>query len=94
MKSMERVQLVAVSVVFAGWILEIVDAWPILVARLSALMWVPVVSIHGGALVLAFHVYLRSRKLPALASGEVLTLLSAWMMTWALDFSIFTKLGK
>ncbi|MEO8178832.1 MAG: hypothetical protein ABI895_08370 [Deltaproteobacteria bacterium] len=93
MKRTERRQLVAVGIMLAGWIVMIVDAWPQLVTRLSSLLWVSVVAIHGGALVVAVHVYLESRK-QATTSREILNLLSSWLMTWVLDFALFTKLGK
>lgn len=92
MNPMERVQLVASSIMLAGWGAMVVDAWPMLAARLSPLTWFSVVTMHGAALLVAGHIYLRSRKPPPLAGREVLALVSIWMMTWIVDFSLFSKL--
>jgi len=94
MKPMERVQLVAVIVIFAAWITLIVDAWPLLAAHQTPLKWLPIIAVHGLALLSAVSTYFKSRQPPSLRSGEVLQLLGVWLLTWVIDFGLFTKLGR
>jgi hypothetical protein len=74
MKPMERVQLVAVIVLFTVWIIMIVDAWPLLAAHLTPLEWLPIIAVHGLALLSAVGSYFKSRQPPSLRSAEVLQL--------------------
>jgi hypothetical protein len=57
-------------------------------------MWLSLVGLHGVALVIAFSLYFRSEKQPALTRGDLMPVLGIWMMTWLVDFSLFTKLAN
>ena len=86
--------MVGVAMILVAWTATLIDAWPVLVARLSVLNWISAVAIHGVALIVAVSLYLQCRKGAVPTGPDVLRVFALWSLTWMLDGSLFAKIAR
>ena len=89
----QLLQRIGLSVIFVGWLGMLVEAWPVLVSRLSALQWATGSMIHLGAILLVVAVE-RRPSTPQPSRMDVRVLVASLLSSWIFDLSVISKLGK
>ena len=89
----QLLQRICLSVIFVGWLAMLVEAWPVLLSRLSALQWVAGSMIHLGAIMLV-AVLEHGQSAPQPSRMDVRVLVPCFLLSWIFDLSLISKLGQ
>jgi len=90
MKGKEPLLVVAMALVVVGGGMQLVEAWPHLVTRLTTLRLVSLALVHIGAVGSLVGVYLKSRK-GVIGPEDVLYLAVLMLLTWSMDLGLLAR---
>ncbi len=89
----QLLQRICLSVIFVGWLGMLVEAWPVLVSRLSALQWGAGSMIHLSAIGLVV-VLEHGQSAPQRSHMAVRVLVPSFLLSWIFYLSLISRLGQ
>jgi hypothetical protein len=88
----EKLMLAGLCGVLISWGLQILDDWPVLVARLTTTNWIVIALDHPAVLGALIGLYANTPK-GTPARSQVLAVTALVIMSWSINYSLMGKIG-